>query len=137
MNDSKLYTKEGDVHYGQTIRDLVTGYINQLVIKYKTEEELIIGSFVQGISKVSWGPLPLYWISSVLPQIQCGNILTETSVLSLLDLVELHMVYQEPLLRGASQGDANACSILPFYALSHGFRHALLAYVPKDRHSSL
>ena len=103
MNDSKLYTKEGDVHYGQTIRDLVSGYINQLVIKYKSEEELIIGSFVQGISKVSWGPLPLYWISSVLPQIQCGNILTETSVLSLLDLVELHMVYQEPLLRGAAQ----------------------------------
>ena len=61
-----------------------------------------MGTIIEGISKVSWGPLPMYWVSNVLPQMQCSNVLLESGVLQLLDLVELHMVYQEPILRGAA-----------------------------------
>ena len=83
--------------------NFLNGILRQDKELKKGEEALIVSSLVDGICKVPWGPLPLYWMSGVLPRLQCTEVLGEPSVVQLLELVDHYMVYQEPVLRGAAQ----------------------------------
>jgi len=103
LNEGKLYSKDSNASTGQAISDQVVKFLCHILSKVPKEEELVVNSLIQAVCRVSWGPLPLFWMSCVLPRLSCGRVVDEKSVLNVLDLIDHHMVYQEPLLRGAAQ----------------------------------
>ena len=94
MNITKLYTIESGDHTGKSLALNLTKTINTLTKKFQEQESKIVNAVIKGVCQVSWGPLPLFWMTDALLRLECGKVVEEKSVDLLMDLVEHHIVYQ-------------------------------------------
>jgi hypothetical protein len=99
VNITKLYTIESGDHTGNSLALNLTKTINTLTKKFQEQESKIVSTVIKGVCQVSWGPLPLFWMTDALLRLECGKVVEEKSVDLIMDLVEHHIVYQVCLLK--------------------------------------
>eukprot|EP00092_Neocalanus_flemingeri_P017361 GFUD01018778.1.p1 GENE.GFUD01018778.1~~GFUD01018778.1.p1 ORF type:complete len:1425 (-),score=326.55 GFUD01018778.1:349-4623(-) len=129
LNETKLYGKDAEsntfssaVYFpdepkekitGQVIAKTLSNFLNSCFGKLEVEDRSnILRTFITSVSSKSWGPLPLVWITFALVDLETNlapKCLTDVEMLNVRTLVDSHMVYQEPLLRGAAQANLLTC----------------------------
>jgi len=132
LNETKLYMKEGDTLTGQDISHRLSTMISGAVaVMGDLTAKKLVQTFICGVTGQGWGPLPLLWVSSAVLGVGCKPCLGDEELEKIRHLIDHHMVYQEPLLRGAAQSflleavtnlaDPKRCSYLEVASLLYCF----------------
>ena len=95
-----LNKKPGDYLPGLFISQHLAKLLSRVVALHSTN---IVSDFVRALAVTSWGPIPLLWVSMAVQSVESNPCLSDIELYQLRLLVDQHMAYQEPLLRGAAQ----------------------------------